>query len=79
MKKRRLTSGLVVLRREIFSQADEKMMERFREIADPSVTSSEGGDQSPDDTQKQAAVMQKRSEIPFLQVNQKNFVFLQKK
>ena len=27
-------------------QADEKMMERFREIADPSVTFSEGGDQT---------------------------------
>jgi len=25
------TSGLGVLRREIFSQADEKMMERFRD------------------------------------------------
>ena len=38
--------GVYVLRREIFSQADEEMMERFREIADPSVTSSEGGDQT---------------------------------
>jgi len=46
MKKRPLTSDLGVLRRDIFSQADEKMMERFREIADPSVTSSERGDQT---------------------------------
>ena len=33
-------------RDETHSQADEKMMERFKEIADPSVTSSEGGDQT---------------------------------
>ena len=48
-KKRRTTGGLGVLRRErssIFSQANEKMMERFIEIADPSVTFSEGGDQT---------------------------------
>ena len=35
-----------MLRREIFSQVDEKMMERFREIFDPSVTFSERGDQT---------------------------------
>ena len=42
-------SGLGVLRRErsiIFSRTNEKMMERFREIADPSVTFSERGDQT---------------------------------
>ena len=44
-----LTSGLGVLRRgkyQIYSHADEKMMERFKEIADPSVTLSERGDQT---------------------------------
>ena len=43
-----LTSGLGVLRRErssILSQTEEKMMERLREIADPTITFSEGGDQ----------------------------------
>jgi len=35
-KKCQHTAGnLVVLRREINSQTNEKMMERFREIADP--------------------------------------------
>jgi len=33
-------------RDETHSQAYEKMMERFKEIADPSVTFSEGGDQT---------------------------------
>jgi len=44
-----VTSGLGVLRREknqSFSHADEKMMERFKEIADPLVTLSERGDQT---------------------------------
>jgi hypothetical protein len=48
-KYQQITSILGVLRRErsnIFSHADEKMMERFSEIADPSVTFSEGGDQT---------------------------------
>jgi len=37
-------SNLVVLRREIYSQTNEKIMERFREIADPSVCSDDGSE-----------------------------------